>query len=65
MKRFFLPLLTLLLCFLCACGEEPAHTHTPGPEATCTEPQLCSKCGAVLQKALGHDYKEEVTAPHL
>ena len=40
-----------------------ANGHVPGDPATCTEPQLCSKCGAVLQKALGHDYKEEVTAP--
>lgn len=55
MKRFFLPLLTLLLCFLCACGEEPAHTHTPGPEATCTEPQICTECGETLTPALGHE----------
>lgn len=42
---------------------DTANGHVPGDPATCTEPQLCSKCGAVLQKALGHDYKEEVTAP--
>ena len=42
---------------------DAANGHVPGDPATCTEPQLCSKCGAVLQKALGHDYKEEVTAP--
>ena len=43
-------------------GNEAAG-HVPGTPATCTEPQLCSKCGAVLAKALGHDYKSEVTAP--
>ena len=42
---------------------DAANGHVPGDPATCTEPQLCSKCGAVLQKALGHDYGEEVTVP--
>lgn len=37
--------------------------HVPGEAATCTEPQLCTKCGAVITKALGHDYRAEVTAP--
>jgi DNA-directed RNA polymerase subunit RPC12/RpoP len=37
--------------------------HTLGAEATCTQPQLCVKCGAVIADALGHDYKAEVTAP--
>ena len=40
---------------------ENAAGHTPGKEATCTEPQLCSKCGAVLQQALGHNMQAEVT----
>ena len=43
-------------------GSEAAG-HVPGTLATCTEPQLCTKCGAVLAKALGHDYKHEVTNP--
>ena len=43
-------------------GNEAAG-HVPGTPATCTEPQLCTKCGAVLAKALGHEYKSEVTAP--
>ena len=43
-------------------GNEAAG-HVPGNPATCTEPQLCTRCGAVLVKALGHDYKSEVTAP--
>lgn len=43
-------------------GNEAAG-HVPGDEATCTAPQLCTKCGAVLANALGHDYEAEVTAP--
>ena len=43
-------------------GNEAAG-HVPGDAATCTQPQLCTKCGAVLKNALGHDYKSEVTAP--
>ena len=42
---------------------DPADGHIPGAPATCTEPQLCTRCGAVLEKALGHDYKSEVKAP--
>ena len=42
---------------------DPADGHIPGAPATCTEPQLCTRCGAVLENALGHDYKSEVTAP--
>jgi len=40
-----------------------AEGHTPGAEATCTTPQLCTECGAVLVQELGHDYKSEVTEP--
>lgn len=43
-------------------GNEAAG-HVPGDAATCTQPQLCTKCGAVLKNALGHNYKSEVTAP--
>ena len=43
-------------------GDEAAG-HIPGDPATCTQPQLCTKCGAVIENALGHDYDEEVTAP--
>lgn len=42
---------------------DAAKGHTPGDPATCTTPQTCTKCGAVLENALGHDYKGEVTAP--
>ena len=53
-------------CTRCGCHRldaDPADGHIPGAPATCTEPQLCTRCGAVLEKALGHDYKFEVTAP--
>lgn len=40
-----------------------ANGHTPGAEATCTEPQLCEDCGTVLESAVGHDYSAEVTEP--
>ena len=43
-------------------GNEAAG-HVPGDDATCTQPQLCTKCGAVLKNALGDDYKSKVTAP--
>ncbi len=42
---------------------DPAAGHVPGEAATCTTPQLCTKCGAVIVNALGHDYQEEVTDP--
>ena len=38
-----------------------ATGHKPGPKATCTEPQLCLTCGAVLAKPTGHSYKTVVT----
>ena len=37
--------------------------HTPGTPATCTDPQLCTVCGAVLKNALGHEEKAEITPP--
>ena len=42
---------------------DAAAGHVPGEVATCTTPQLCTKCGAVIVNALGHDYQEEVTEP--
>ncbi len=30
--------------------------HTPGPAATCTEPQRCTKCNTVLREQLYHTY---------
>ena len=59
MKRIFCGLLTaFLLWSLTAC-----HQHTPGPEATCTEPQVCTTCGYVLHEALGHQ-PETPTCEH-
>lgn len=43
-------------------GNEVAG-HIPGEAATCTGPQLCTRCGAVIAKALGHDYQSKTTAP--
>jgi len=41
------------------------HKHTPGAEATCTEPQKCTECGKVLVKPLGHEPSaEEPTCDH-
>lgn len=40
---------------------DAASGHNPGEAATCTAPQLCLDCGAVLHTALGHDYKATVT----
>lgn len=42
---------------------DAAAGHVSGEAATCTTPQLCTKCGAVIVNALGHDYQEEVTEP--
>lgn len=40
---------------------DAASGHVPGAAATCTTPQLCTKCGAVIVAALGHDYQSEAT----
>jgi hypothetical protein len=44
-------ILILLLC-TCAFGN---HAFS---EATCTEPETCSRCGETRGEALGHDYAE-------
>ena len=54
---------TCVRCGVTRLEGDPAAGHVPGEAATCTEPQLCEKCGAVIANALGHDYQEEVTAP--
>ena len=43
-------------------GDEAAG-HIPGEPASCTQPQLCTKCGAVIVNALGHGYETVVTEP--
>lgn len=40
---------------------QSASGHTPGENANCLEPQVCTKCGAILNKATGHNFQEEVT----
>lgn len=42
---------------------DAAAGHVPGEAATCTTPQLCTKCGAVIVNTLSHDYQEEITTP--
>lgn len=49
-----------IIQYTCArCGvtrleAQDAAGHTPSPEATCTEPQVCTVCGAVLELPKGH-----------
>ena len=40
-----------------------ATGHTPGKAATCTTPQTCESCGAILELPTGHTYSETVTEP--
>lgn len=40
-----------------------ATGHTPGAAATCTEPQTCTVCGAILELPTGHSYTAEITEP--
>ena len=52
-----------------ACGRSYADTfteakgHKAGTAATCTAPQSCSVCDAILVSALGHSFTDTVTAP--
>ena len=43
--------------------EVDALGHTASAEADCLNDQICTVCGAVLAKKLGHDYQAVVTAP--
>lgn len=53
--------------YTCACGDTyvdnyvDAKGHTAGADATCTENQVCTVCGAVLVEAHGHSYSDEWT----
>ena len=40
-----------------------ANGHTPGAAATCTQPQICENCNAILVLPKGHSYSETVTKP--
>lgn len=43
--------------------SESVEGHTPGSATTCTEPQVCTECGAILAKQTGHNFISEVTEP--
>lgn len=44
------------------CRRDENHTesapHVPGDQATCTTPQVCLECGAVLDPVKGHSFGE-------
>ncbi len=40
-----------------------ANGHTPGAEATCTDPQRCEVCETVIELPVGHDYDSEIVEP--
>ncbi|MBQ2663956.1 MAG: hypothetical protein IJG16_07410, partial [Clostridia bacterium] len=40
-----------------------AKGHTAGAPATCTEPQICTDCGAILELPTGHHYHTTVFEP--
>ena len=54
---------TCIRCGATRLEGDAAAGHVPGEAATCTTPQLCTKCGAVIVNALGHDYETVVTEP--
>lgn len=41
----------------------PAKGHTPGASATCTEPQLCTVCSAVVKEEVGHSFSGTTVEP--
>ena len=55
-------------CQFDGCNEKmiqatDATGHTPGDEATCTEPQKCTVCDTVLVLPTGHSYETVETEP--
>ena len=54
--------------YSCSCGAKGTTTfeygelaaHTPGAEATCTSPQICTVCDAELAPQLAHTYDKQV-----
>ena len=42
---------------------DSATGHTPGDEATCTEPQICIVCDTILELPKGHNHEAEITEP--
>lgn len=59
------PPVVLLVSLCLVLALTACHKHTPGAEATCTQAQVCTECGKVLAKALGHEpSQEEPTCDH-
>ena len=58
---------TLHTCSRCSSSYLDSLTaakgHTPGEAATCTEPQTCTVCNALLAEALGHEYTAQTVEP--
>ncbi len=54
-------------CTRCSSTYEMSFTtaqgHASEGTATCTRDELCATCGVLMSKALGHDYRKEVTEP--
>ena len=61
MKRSLRFAFMLLFCAALLAALTACHRHQPGPEATCTEPQVCTVCGEVLAEAKGHQPGDEAT----
>jgi len=55
MRIAFTVLLAVIIFLFTGC-EDDSHTHSPGPAATCEEPQKCKECGKVLKPKIMHDY---------
>jgi len=47
--------------YKCSCGLNATENHIPGPEATCTSPQVCTVCNKILV-ADGHKYGSTLQA---
>lgn len=43
-------------------GYDILHPHTPGPEATATDPQVCLECGYILVPAQTHTHQLTLVA---
>lgn len=57
-KRFSVFFMIIVLSVLFAgCGDENAHKHSWIPQ-TCTEPLICTTCGATKGEPWGHRFKD-------
>jgi hypothetical protein len=58
---------TLLTCTRCAHSyvddPVPALGHRSGAKATCTDPEVCVRCSAIMAEKLGHEYEDAVISP--